>query len=635
MFNAMPEPSHHLKNYPSIIPHQDAMGTYFDALIQSGVTEAYNPLVHGTVEDFAAVINPLHVVIKAGSTMRPVIDPTKSGVNACMRPLPCPLPRLDTILQHLPHNGYLGKRDLASGFHHVKLAESARRFMAFRHPVTNELQRWVAMPFGASQSPAIFVELTEAAKAIFQAECDARGLHVQIFVYVDDFMLLGATYADVTGAFTVLDEFGAQLGLEWKLSKDQGRERPLQELEFLGMLFDTVRQEMRMSPHKRQLYAEGVNELLSTTAMTPVVRKHLETTVGRLSFIAQACRWGYSFLQGLYDNLATTSRTAPRDIYLSQEARADLEFWHQVLRADTSVWDGVSRYARADIDWVRGSFAGPDGAILFTDASGAGFGAVWEAAELQGVWSQQEKQLHIAWLELKAVLRAVQSWAPKLAGKRVLIRCDNTQAVAAITHGSTRVKEGRNISRQLAELAIRHGFELRAEHIAGVDNVMADRLSRQLSTARSQNLRLKTGIFRELVGSGVYAPSIDCCCDALGTNAQPGCSSFFSAANSVLTQARFLAGKVLWAFPPQDLVGPVLDVIAEAARLDSSTRATVLVPDWRQRPWFRKHVSCVGKALGREFRVLRTLQKGRRLCLWPWGQEADAAPYDFLVLRLH
>ena len=106
MFNAMPEPSHHLKNYPSIIPHQDAMGTYFDALIQSGVTEAYNPLVHGTVEDFAAVINPLHVVIKAGSTMRPVIDPTKSGVNACMRPLPCPLPRLDTILQHLPHNGY-------------------------------------------------------------------------------------------------------------------------------------------------------------------------------------------------------------------------------------------------------------------------------------------------------------------------------------------------------------------------------------------------------------------------------------------------------------------------------------------------------------------------------------------------
>ena len=66
------------------------MGTYFDALIQTGVTEAYDPKVHGSEEDFAAVINPLHVVVKAGSTMRPVIDPTRSGVNACMRPLYAP-----------------------------------------------------------------------------------------------------------------------------------------------------------------------------------------------------------------------------------------------------------------------------------------------------------------------------------------------------------------------------------------------------------------------------------------------------------------------------------------------------------------------------------------------------------------
>ena len=186
MFNAMPTPSHHLENYPSIVPHKEAMGTYFDALLRTGVTEEYDPHIHGSEAEFATVINPLHVVIKTGGTMRPVIDPTRSGVNACMRPLPCPLPHLDTILQHLPPNGYLGKRDLASGFHHVKLAVSARRFIAFQHPVSHHLQRWVAMPFGASQSPAIFVELTDAARAIFQAECDARGLHVQIFVYVDD-----------------------------------------------------------------------------------------------------------------------------------------------------------------------------------------------------------------------------------------------------------------------------------------------------------------------------------------------------------------------------------------------------------------------------------------------------------------
>ena len=37
---------------------------------------------------------------------------------------------------------------------------------------------------------------------------------------------------------------------------------------------------------------------------------------------------------------------------------------------------------------------------------------------------------------------------------------------------------------------------------------------------------------------------MDCCSDALGLNAQPGCSTFYSAARSVLGQAAALAGKV-------------------------------------------------------------------------------------------
>ncbi len=75
-----------------------------------------------------------------------------------------------------------------------------------------------------------------------------------------------------------------------------------------------------------------------------------------------------------------------------------------------------------------------------------------------------EKSLHIAWLELSAVLhpRSQDSGASLgwLVGVRVLVRCDNTQAVAAIistTHGgSTRVREGQWVSRHLAELAIHY-----------------------------------------------------------------------------------------------------------------------------------------------------------------------------------
>ncbi|GLI67900.1 hypothetical protein VaNZ11_012225 [Volvox africanus] len=61
-------------------------------------------------------------------------------------------------------------------------------------------------PFGANQSPRVFVELTPAV-AIFQAGCDGPSLQVKIFVYVVcDFMALGLTHAEVQGAFDVMDE---------------------------------------------------------------------------------------------------------------------------------------------------------------------------------------------------------------------------------------------------------------------------------------------------------------------------------------------------------------------------------------------------------------------------------------------
>ena len=630
VFHTQPQHSHHLANYPLTPEHREWLGRHFDDLLASGQTEQYDSRIHGSEADFAAVINPLFVVVKDGTSLRPIIDPSRSGVNECMTRLPCPLPDLNTILQHLPSDGFLGKRDLASGFHHVKLGPEARRFMAFRHPVSGALQRWVVLPFGASQSPPIFVELTTAGCAIFQAECDRRGLRVRLFVYVDDFIMLGASHADVVGAFEVLDQLGSELGLEWKTSKDRGRDVPLQQLDFLGMLFDTVALEMRISPDKRSRYASDVSGLLGEAATGPISRRTLQAVAGKLTFIARACRWGASFIQAVYDDLFSTLPRPPATVSLSPAATEDLVFWVSLLRSDSSVWDGVKRCVVADLDWVRGEFLGTDGAVVFTDASGKGFGAAWEESEVQGEWGLEEGGLHVAWLELKAVLRALQSWAVALSGKRVLVRCDNTQAVAAITRGSTRITEGRPIARQIAALAIQFGFEIRAEHIRGVENGRADRLSRQLSSARDQNLQLKASIFRELCRGEGFSPSVDCCCDPRGSNAQPGCGVFFSAVNSVLGKEAELAGRVLWAFPPQELVGEVLAVIDRAVVLDSRTRATVVVPDWRARAW---HSWFVRRASSR-FKVWRVLRSGRRVCLWPWGAEADPCPYDLLVLRI-
>jgi hypothetical protein len=171
--------------------------------------------------------------------------------------LPCPLPNLSTILHDLPPHGFLGKRDLASGFHHVKLQPDARRFMAFLHPATDKLQRWVALPLGASQSPPIFVEVTNAAAEILQRVCDARDVRTRIYrtctlTGADDFIILGEQHDDVLAAFGVWTKRAQNWARNGtKLRKDRGRGQPLQQVEFLGMLFGTVRNlrmEMQIAP---------------------------------------------------------------------------------------------------------------------------------------------------------------------------------------------------------------------------------------------------------------------------------------------------------------------------------------------------------------------------------------------------
>ena len=629
VFHTEPPASRHLANYPSIRPHLPAVAAYFDELCEKGLVEAYDSARHGSEEQFVTVINPLHVVPKGDADIRPITDPSASGVNACMAPLPCPLPSLAVLLAALRPNGFLGKRDLASGFHHVKLVESARRYMGFRHPVSGRLLRWVVLPFGASQSPGIFVEMTVAAAGIFQRACDAAGIHVSIFVYVDDFMIIGDTHEDVRLAFAVLDRVGAELGLEWKASKDRGRTEPLQQLDFLGMQFDTVALQMRMTPEKRGRAAAAVAAVRAAAAAGPIRRRDLLQLAGRLGFLAQACRWGYTFLQGLYDACAGDVRGT---LQLSPAALADLADWAGILDPAGGMWDGVTRLTTDRLDWVKGVFLSRDGAVVTTDASGTGYGAWAGSTQLRGLFAADEQRLHVAWRELQAVLQALRALAPgQLRGKCVLVRSDNTQAVAAVNHGATRVPEGRPICREIALLAVRYGFTLRAEHLPGTENALADRLSRQLTAARDSKLQLRPGLFRRLCPAGsAYAPSVDCCCDVAGRNRQDGCSAWFSADRSVLGQAEALAGRVLWAFPPPTLVGEVLaEIWAAYERQPRHTRATVVVPDWPERCWHARWVR--GQS---PYRLVDQLPEGSRPCQWASGELAEPTPYALLVLRL-
>ncbi len=201
--------------------------------------------------------------------------------------LPLALLGVQKAMHHTMATSVLGKRDLKSGFHHIVSQEAARKFMGFQHPITGQIGRWVVLPFGAAQSPAICCEMTSAAFGIFNAEMKARNIAAHTLVYVDDFLIVGDSHQDVKDAFDVMDEIGSQLGISWGPEKDVGRDKPCTFIEFLGVILNTKDGTLTLPIAKAKKYEAAVAAMLQQAALgNGLQRKAVESLTGQLSFAA-------------------------------------------------------------------------------------------------------------------------------------------------------------------------------------------------------------------------------------------------------------------------------------------------------------------------------------------------------------
>ena len=115
---------------------------------------------------------------------------------------------------------------------------------------------------------------------------------------------------------------------------------------------------------------------------------------------------------------------------------------------------------------------------IFTDASMQGWGAHMRDSQISRTWTHTDRKLHINCLELKAVIHALQHWAPVLQGHQVMIATDNSTVVSYIN------KQGGTHSPTLLHLTVElllwleaQNIIVRARHIPGCLNMIADHLS--------------------------------------------------------------------------------------------------------------------------------------------------------------
>ena len=124
---------------------------------------------------------------------------------------------------------------------------------------------------------------------------------------------------------------------------------------------------------------------------------------------------------------------------------------------------------------------------IFTDASKEGWGAHLNERTARGTWSLPESKLHINHLELKVVFLALKEFQDLCCNNIVLVATDNTTVVAYINKEEG-MKSGSLCALQWRILCwcTRKQVTLRACHIPGWLNVIADKLSRLGQTIQTE-----------------------------------------------------------------------------------------------------------------------------------------------------
>ena len=195
--------------------------------------------------------------------------------------------------------------------------------------------------------------------------------------------------------------------------------------------------------------------------------KELRSLLGKLSFVTTCVRSGRIFMSRLLNNLhsfPTTRRTA----IISLDMKLDIDWWLTFLPLFNGVslikpdfWTFEDLHFTTDSCLSGGGATCADQCFYFTFPSDIVLAAV-----------------HICALELFVVVLAVRVWVQLLAGRRVIVSCDNQAAVTVINSAVTRDPFMQQCLCQLWLTTSLHDCEIRASFIPGEHNSLADYLSR-------------------------------------------------------------------------------------------------------------------------------------------------------------
>ena len=322
------------------------------------------------------------------------------------------------------------------------------------------------LPFGLRSAPKIFNAVADGIQWCIQRE----GVD-EIDHYLDDFIVWGKPGSpQCQKALNVVKRTCARLEAPLAGHKTVG---PTTCLTFLGIMIDTMANELRLPPEKLARLRAVTSEWGDRKVCS---RKELESLVGILNHACKVVRPGRSFLRRMLDllkdrNTRQAGRRSTQHIRLNREFRSDLLWW----RTFAQQWNGVT---------IMLPPGGGNAFTMATDASGAwGCGAWSGTSWFQLRWDTCSQQFPIAVKEMIPIIVGAVVWGSNWRGRRVCCRCDNQVVVSALTSRTCREGHVMHMLRCLFFVEAYYEFELHALYINTLDNDLADDLSRDKLTS--------------------------------------------------------------------------------------------------------------------------------------------------------
>jgi len=502
----------------------------------------------------AVLSAPVFLVHKKGpKKWRLVIDLRR--LNSVLEDRPCKYEGIGTLARMAGRGWWMITFDLAQGYHHVLMADSAKGWMAFR--VHGQWYRYKVLPFGLKWSPWIFTKLTRVMLRHW------RSLGVMVTAYIDDFTVVAATRDELLMVRdTIIVPTLERLG--WIRETSKGQWEPAQSAEVLGFMVDLEEGRIYIPEAKLQ----NVEKLCNQPVGKTMTKKELASLVGTIGSLKRAAP-----LIQLYLREAYTLIGRPRSA----------QGWRALVQ--------LTQVVVSDLAWIGSHIRALHGAplwrpskvlVLKTDAAGTnGWGAYLQGMDAwaRGAHTAEEAGWLIHQQELHAVLMGIKAFGTMLAGRMVECQVDSTVALTYIANGGGRDPWMNQLTRRIHwELQAVGASLYKAVWIRGAQNQEADCMSRWVDLDDWQ-LRDST-IFQIKQAFGGW--QVDRFADHLNARATLFNSVFHVPGTAgVDAFSQDWGGQVNLLVPPLYLIARVLQHLVE-----DQAAGILVVPWWEAQPWW-------------------------------------------------